>query len=100
MAKLAKIYDMSTITYNMPVYTASEAKNSFGEVIDTALREPVMIQKYGRESIVMMSKSDYVNYLTKLDNQYWVDAAEKELKQSDVLSAKKSGEFLTEILNA
>ena len=91
---------MSTATYNMPMYTASEAKNSFGKVIDTALREPVMIQKHGRESIVMMSKSDYVNHLTKLDDQYWINQAENTLEQSETLSTKESSKFLTEMLNA
>ena len=39
--------------------TASEAKNRFGQLLDTAQREPVEIEKNGRPFAVMLSKHDY-----------------------------------------
>ncbi len=38
---------------------AKEAKNHFGELLDTAQREPVMIEKHGRPVAVVMSIHDY-----------------------------------------
>ncbi|WP_223291787.1 type II toxin-antitoxin system prevent-host-death family antitoxin [Defluviicoccus vanus] len=38
---------------------ALEAKNRFGELLDTAQREPVMIEKHGRAVAVMLSAEEY-----------------------------------------
>jgi prevent-host-death family protein len=38
---------------------ALEAKNRFGELLDTAQREPVTIEKHGRAVAVMVSAEDY-----------------------------------------
>jgi prevent-host-death family protein len=38
---------------------ALEAKNRFGELLDTARREPVTIEKHGRPVAVMLSTEDY-----------------------------------------
>jgi prevent-host-death family protein len=42
-----------------PKVTAAEAKNRFGEVLDAALREPVIIEKYGRAAAVLLSYAEY-----------------------------------------
>ena len=39
--------------------TATDAKSRFGQVLDTAQREPVTIEKNGRAFAVMLSKHDY-----------------------------------------
>jgi prevent-host-death family protein len=38
---------------------ALEAKNRFGELLDNAQREPVMIEKHGRPVAVMVSAQEY-----------------------------------------
>lgn len=38
---------------------ALEAKNRFGELLDTAQREPVTIEKHGRAVAVMISAEEY-----------------------------------------
>jgi len=43
----------------MRTVTASEAKQSFANVIDTAMREPVMIQRQKRDIAVVMSVEEY-----------------------------------------
>ena len=43
----------------MQVVSATEAKQSFGAVIDKAQREPVMIRKQKRDVAVIMSIEDY-----------------------------------------
>ncbi len=43
----------------MQIVSATEAKQSFGAVIDKAQREPVMIRKQNRDVAVIMSVEDY-----------------------------------------
>ncbi|VAW71590.1 hypothetical protein MNBD_GAMMA12-70 [hydrothermal vent metagenome] len=38
---------------------AKEAKNNFGELMDTAQREPVTIERRGRAVAVIMSATEY-----------------------------------------
>jgi prevent-host-death family protein len=38
---------------------ALDAKNRFGELLDTAQREPVTIEKHGRPVAVVVSAEDY-----------------------------------------
>jgi prevent-host-death family protein len=38
---------------------AADAKNRFGELLDTAQREPVTIEKHGRAVAVVVSAEDY-----------------------------------------
>ncbi|MES1942912.1 prevent-host-death family protein [Salinisphaera sp. PC39] len=39
--------------------TALEAKNRFGQLIESAQRQPVTVTKQGRDSVVVMSMADY-----------------------------------------
>ena len=39
--------------------TATEVQKGFGEYIDKALREPVMITRHNRETVVMLSAETY-----------------------------------------
>ncbi len=43
----------------MRTMTANEAKKHFGELLDTARREPVSVRKHGRPVAVMLSAEDY-----------------------------------------
>ena len=43
----------------MRTFSAVDAKNNFGELIDSAQREPVRIQKHGRNVAVVMSEAEY-----------------------------------------
>ncbi len=43
----------------MKTITAIEAKNRFGQLIDAAQRQPVIVTKQGRPSVVVMSVEDY-----------------------------------------
>ena len=38
---------------------AKEAKNNFGQLLDTAQREPVTIEKHGRAVAVVLSSHEY-----------------------------------------
>ena len=43
----------------MSTFAAREAKTRFGELLDTAQREPVTIEKHGRRVAVVLSASEY-----------------------------------------
>jgi len=43
----------------MKAIAAKEAKNNFGEMMDTVQREPITIQKHGRSVAVIMSAREY-----------------------------------------
>lgn len=43
----------------MKTMQATEAKNRFGELLEEAGNEPVLIQKNGRDVAVVMSKAEY-----------------------------------------
>jgi prevent-host-death family protein len=43
----------------MRTFSAADAKNHFGELLDAARREPVSIEKHGRPVAVMISQEDY-----------------------------------------
>jgi len=43
----------------MKTVTAKEAKNGFGKLLDTALSQPVTVEKHGRPVIVVLSIDEY-----------------------------------------
>ena len=43
----------------MKAIAAKEAKNNFGEMLDTVQREPIIIEKHGRAVAVVMSAQKY-----------------------------------------
>lgn len=44
---------------NIRVVSSTDAQNQFGKLIDDAKKEPVMIQKNGRDQVVMISAEEY-----------------------------------------
>lgn len=60
----------------MKTITATEAKNKLGTFIDLALAEPVMIEKSGRKSVVILSATEYER-LTAMEDAYWAIRALK-----------------------
>ncbi len=44
---------------NIRVITSTEAQNQFGKLIEDAQKEPVMIQKNGRDQVVIISAEEY-----------------------------------------
>jgi prevent-host-death family protein len=41
------------------IVSASDAQKRFGELVDAALREPVMVQRHGRDVVMMISVEEY-----------------------------------------
>jgi prevent-host-death family protein len=70
----------------MKTVTATEVKNTFGTVMDSALVEPVMVKKSGRSSVVILSVAEYER-LTTIEDSYWANRALKA-EASGYASAK------------
>ncbi len=72
----------------MVTVTATEVKNRFGQIIDQARREPVLVQSHGRDMVVILDHAEY-RHLRQLEDDYWVARAETALA-SGVLSADET----------
>ena len=54
--------------------TATEVKNKFGKFSDIARNEPVIVEKTGRKSIVLIAFEEYER-LTRIEDAYWAEKA-------------------------
>ncbi|MCC8368694.1 MAG: type II toxin-antitoxin system Phd/YefM family antitoxin [Rickettsia endosymbiont of Oxypoda opaca] len=70
--------------------SATELNKNPGKIIDQALREPIIVNKQGRPTVVLV---DY-KYFIKLEDDYWGKAATNIEQQPQWLSAKESDKFL------
>ena len=71
---------------NIRVVTSTEAQNQFGKLMEDAKREPVMIQKNGRDQVVMLSAEDYQRIIRESDvNPVVKTSLERSLKRWDKL---------------
>lgn len=70
-------------------YTAKLARNKFGQVIDTAQNNPVIITRHGKESVVIFSldqwkqmekKSSYPKRRRKTADEILDESIEKSIK--------------------
>ena len=82
----------------MRTETATDAKNKFGEVMDAALREPVIIQRSGRNAVVMMAYEDFEEFRALVDQRWGAQAT--QAKRKGFIGTKKSEKLLQTLLNA
>jgi prevent-host-death family protein len=82
---------MNTITFS-----AKEAKNNFGRLLDEARRVPVTIEKNGRKVAVMLSLEEY-RFLEALSDAYWAKRAE-EAEKDGTIGVKASERYLASVL--
>ena len=78
--------------FNMKKYSATDAKQHFGQLLDDAIKDPVAIEKQGREVAVLISQEEY-NRLEQLEDLYW-SIASTQLSQEGYLSVEESEAFL------
>jgi antitoxin Phd len=77
---------------------ATEVKNHFGQFIESAVREPILIRRSGREVAVMLSLEDYQR-LAAVEDRWWaLQAAEAE--KAGYLGPEASQEFVHRKLDA
>lgn len=82
----------------MRTETATQAKIHFGEILEASTHEPIVIQKSGRNVVVMLSYDEYQRIVC-FEDEYWLMAA-KQAKAEGMLSATESSHFLEGLLNA
>ena len=63
----------------MMTVTATELKNRFGQIVDQARREPVMIQNHGRDTVVILDHAEFAR-LRHLEDAYWLAHADEAIK--------------------
>lgn len=82
----------------MRTFTAADAKNRFGELLDAARREPVSIERHGRPVAVMISREEYAAYADAYDAllRDRIKQAEDDIRQGDVVG----GDELLSLLRA
>ena len=92
---------MATIaTMAQKVFTAKEAKNNFGRLLDEARRSPVAIKKNGRKVAFVISQEDYSDYedFESIIDANWGKRAIIARKEG-YLSVRESKKFIESILN-
>ncbi len=57
---------------------ASEVKQRLGQYMESALTEPIVIEKSGRPAVVMLSIAEYER-LQAMDDAYWGERARQAL---------------------
>jgi len=80
----------------MKTATATEVKTKFGLYLDIAQKEPVMIEKSGRHSAVLISAEKYA-HLQALEDDIWAAKA-MEAAKSGFLGSEDSMAYLKEML--
>ena len=72
--------------------TSTAAKNQFGQVLETALSEPVAITKTGRKVAVLVSWREYER-LQALEDAWWAQQT-ADAEAGGYLGPKASQKFL------
>ncbi len=62
---------------------ATNVKNKFGQMLETAMTEPITIEKKGRPIAVMMSIAEYQR-LVEIEDRYWGEKARKAIEEGYV----------------
>ena len=78
--------------------TASYAKNNFGQLIDTAMVEPVAIEKRGRRVAVLLSFVEYERLL-EIEDRFWGEKALTAIN-GGFLTPDETDKWVKEKLNA
>lgn len=75
---------------------SKEAQNHFGDLMNKAIKEPVVIHKYGKPSAVLISHEEYEKFLM-FEDLYW-ELKAKQASNAGFLSKEESENFLNSIL--
>lgn len=67
--------------------TATEVKNRFGEFLEKARHEPVMVEKNGREYVVLINNDEFER-LQAMEDFYWATRAQEAEKSGFIGSDK------------
>ena len=82
----------------MESFRASKAKNKFGELLDNARREPVIIEKHARPTAVLMAYEEYQR-LQEIEDRFLAERADEVVGKDAWLGVKQSEKLLDDALN-
>ena len=97
---MAIMATVAIIGVSMKTYTAKDAKNRFGQLIDDVRSGPVSITRNGRKVAVMISAGDakLLDQLAQcLEEKYWSDRI-AEAEEGGYLSAEEINKILQDAL--
>lgn len=63
----------------MVTVAATDVKNKFGQIMDQARREPVLVQNHGRDMVVILDHAEFQR-LRQLEDLYWIQRADEAMK--------------------
>ncbi len=72
--------------------SATDVKNKFGKFSDIARNEPVIVERTGRKTIVLLSFEEYER-LIAIEDAYWAEKA-KRAEAEGYVGPEKSLSFL------
>ncbi|RLE17778.1 MAG: type II toxin-antitoxin system Phd/YefM family antitoxin [Acidobacteria bacterium] len=78
----------------MKTITATEVKNKWGQVLLSAIREPVVVEKNSRPVVVVLSIEEHMR-LMELEDRYWALQA-MEAERDGYMSPEESLSALKE----
>lgn len=87
----------------MTTFTASEFKNNYGEIFDKALKEPVIIQKHHRNSLVMLAFDMFEKLqqrVSELEEYKMVQEMAEIKRRNDFIEGDEAINRLTKILKS
>ena len=82
----------------MVTMNATTVKNKFGQAMDQAQKEPVLVTKSGRDAVVILSKDEYENLLS-VEDAYWSERA-KTAEARGYIGTDASEAFMRDQLRA
>lgn len=75
--------------------SSTNLKNKLGQYLEAAIKEPVIIEKSGRPTSVVISYDEYQRFLA-LEDKLWITEA-LEAEKEGYLGTKKSEEFIKKV---
>ena len=82
----------------MNSFRASMAKNKFGELLDNARREPIIIEKHARPTAVLMAYEEYQR-LQEIEDRFLAERADDVVIKGKWLGVEESKKLLNDALN-
>jgi len=82
----------------MKTANATDIKNRFGEYLDEARSEPLVVNRNGRNVAVLLSWGEYVR-LSALEDAWWAARAKVAEAEGGYLGPEKSMEALLSLLH-
>jgi len=79
----------------MNIVKATELKNNLDKYLEVSIKEPVIVEKYGKKIAAIVSH-DFLENLRKIEDAYWAIQA-LEAEKGGYLGADKSLEKLSRI---